>query len=222
MPNAYAPGLSPAVGNGLPGMPVRKNMNGGKVVYDFLFFGNNETKTFTIPPGFEYFRVIGLGTSGSSSNSSSTGYYPGGGGGSACSFTKTLRASPGKVISGSLLATRALNITFDEYNILLPEAGGSSSNSSGSYGGTGVVGTGGDFNYRGGNGSGTFGGGSASIYGDGIAATDQVPGKSLDPYSEEGSASYNNRISMGAGAIRSTVTGATLLGSPARMRIELW
>lgn len=90
----YAPQGAPTVGNGLGGIPARKEVTkpAPKVIY--LYSGSGD---FQIPAGYSQIRwtVVGAGGSGAGA----TSYGAGGGGGGALAMSAIMPCAPGQILS---------------------------------------------------------------------------------------------------------------------------
>lgn len=219
MPYPYGMQSSPAVGNGLGGLPRRPSATVPKMV-DFYYPKNiAETTTYTVPPGYQKMRVSVIGKGGNGT----VGGNAGSGAGCAVSFVRT--AVPGTVVTINFVGT-PLNASAQKTVTTVSFQDQTISASSG-YQSAGT-GTGGEFNYVGGSFSGTFPGAGASPDGNGGNATSSAPGVPAGgPYAlgAPGRGSIGCPAPGGGGAgtgDSGEPSAATNAGGCEFVRIELW
>lgn len=165
----YAPRLSPAAGNGLGGLP-RKKDGGGSASLGAVVYFDSGSGDFKVPAGYSKIRIaaVGGGANGTLANGSATG--AGGGGGLAA--TNIIPCQEGEIVSYSIPNNpldgpgTTVTVTYKLYSLVAGGGAVASSSSSGTPGGLGGQGSGGDSNFKGGaggaGGSGRAGGGGAA------------------------------------------------------------
>lgn len=166
----YAPRLSPAAGNGLGGLPRKKE--GGGVGLPAVIYFDSGSGEFKVPAGYSQIRIAAVGPGGSSSNLSG---QTGGGGGGGLAATNIVKVSEGDVVSysvgvvadiASAVQGGSTTVKFKAYS-LVAGAGGQVTVTGNPYtGGLGGTASGGDVNFAGGQG----GSGASSGYGGGGGA----------------------------------------------------